>query len=591
MKTLPKLLFTTLLLTLAAVLLSACSIKFVGDKNEPPDGTPTEDQIIECDGYTLTVNGTVLKKVKFTVPGAAVKVTVPEGITEIAPDAGRMLFCAVSLTLPTTLEKYEYLTPIDFVGMDWSFPRVVEIYDLAKKFDFDLENSKYSSALKTNLKVIHKSENEPRILTEKDGFTFCQTEEETLLVGFNRHSDTLTVPAYYEGVPCAIAPYAFADARIDTVVLSEGITSVSRNCFCKTTVTEVVLPSSLKTVEKYAFSGCTRLSTVSLPEGLTRIEDSAFEHCNNLTELIFPESLEYLDCSAIDNTKITKLYIPRSLTELVVEHPYEALGNITEFTVHPENRYYSAENGVLLNKDGSALLFYPIKKADTEYTVPSTVKEISDGAFKYAHLLTDVTLPEGVEKIGKEAFSSCDALKTVTLPKTVTEIADDAFRYCESLTAFTVHPENTAYTSADGVLFNKTLTKLLTYPVKKDSAKYVLPTTVEEIAPYAFYENKHLKSVTLPEGLRSIGEAAFRNCGENGLTITFPNTLEYIGKAAFYGCDIVLTWENKGVWSVTDGKNETVTVDMDAFEDFRDAKFKYFKNANDYTLEKIKTPS
>ena len=60
----------------------------VGCTTQPDEpSTPSNETVIEGDGYTLTIKGTVLTKVKYTVPGAAVRVTVPEGVTEIGYEA------------------------------------------------------------------------------------------------------------------------------------------------------------------------------------------------------------------------------------------------------------------------------------------------------------------------------------------------------------------------------------------------------------------------------------------------------------------------------------------------------------------------
>ena len=590
MKALPKLLFTALLLALAAALLSACNINFDGGKNEPPDGTPTEDEIIECDGYTLTVSGTVLRKVKYTVNGAAVKVTVPEGITEIAYDAGRMLMSAVSITIPSTLEVFRYSTPIDYFGLDIHYPKVVEIYDLSPHFDFDLENASYSSCLKQNLKVIHKSAKEPSVLTEKDGFMYCTSADETILVGITEPSEHVTVPAYYEGKPITLAPYAFAEAQsIEHITLSEGITAISKYCLYRTSITQIDLPTTLKSIEKYAL--ICKISSITLPDGIKRIEKGVFEGCSQLTELNLPETVEYFDCSAIEDTAVTSLYIPRSVTQLILELEYNSLEKISKFTVHPENKYYSSEDGVLFNKDGSRLIWYPSQKADTVYTVPSRVRVIGEKAFYSADTLTAVVISEGVERIEAKAFSSCNRLQSITIPKTVSDIGEQAFYYSYHISFVSVHPDNPSYTEIEGVLFDKEVTELIFYPPSKAATTYTVPVTVTAVRDYAAYGSLNLKKLILPNGLRTIGEHAFDIWNDIILTVNFPDTLEYIGKGAFYDCDLVLTWNYTGDWKATDNNGNTVILDKTHFDDLPNLKFKYLKDNYKYTLEKINSTS
>ncbi len=612
MKALPKLLLSVLILTFAALLLCSCAFSFSGGKH-PPNGvhTPTEDEIIECDGYTLTVNGTVLKNVEFTVRGTALRVAVPEGITEISHEAGRMLLNAVSITIPSTLEKFNYSNHVDLFAMHWSHSRVFEIYDLSPHFDFDLDNADYSNRLNKNLKVIHKSAKKESVLTEKDGFMYYRSDSETVLVGFTALSDTLTVPAYYEDSPVTLAPYAFAETQTGKVTLSEGITAVSDHCFFKTGFTEITLPDTVKTIgesafsysyniskinvpegvesiEAYTFSNCSTLTNVTLPGTVNAIDKCAFYSCNKLTALTFPDSLEYLDCSAISDTAISILYLPKALSQLLIPE-FSNLDHITKFNAHPENQYYSTVNGVLFSKNGNKLIRYPAGKLEAEYTLPEGVNDISDLAFYRAINLTSITVSEGVEGIGKNAFSGCKSLKYLAFPKSITSLAVSAFDNLDQLTALTVHPDNPAFTTVDGVLFNKEMTALILYPQNKSEATYTIPNTVKTVCNNSFRKVKALKKLTFPEGLTTIEPYAFHECGDSTLTVTFPSSLEYIGKAAFYGCDLILTWNYNGDWTATSDKNETVILSSKDFADVREIKFSYLQDSLDHTLTKNKS--
>ncbi len=92
---------------------------------------------------------------------------------------------------------------------------------------------------------------------------------------------------------------------------------------------------------------------------------------------------------------------------------------VEEFEVHPDNKFYSSEDGVLFNKDKTKLVKFPQGKVMEEYIVPATVKEFGDGAFRECNI-GHVVLPHGIEKL--PSFESADVLK-VTIPKSVTEIA------------------------------------------------------------------------------------------------------------------------------------------------------------------------
>lgn len=73
----------------------------------------------------------------------------------------------------------------------------------------------------------------------------------------------------------------------------------------------------------------------------------------------------------------------------------------------------------------------------------------------------------------------------------------------ENLQNIYVDENNIAYSSVDGVLFNKEKTRILEYPCKKDNISYTISEGVERI-DYAFYNNHILENIYIPESLSEI---------------------------------------------------------------------------------------
>ena len=141
-----------------------------------------------------------------------------------------------------------------------------------------------------------------------------------------------------------------------------------------------------------------------------------------------------------------------------------------------------------------------------------------------------------VTSIGREAFSRCISLTSISIPDSVTSIGDSAFIGCRSLTTIEVDAGNLTYTDTNGVLFNKEETRLYIYPIGKTDAIYTVPDGVTSIGDAAFYKCTSLTSITIPGRVTSIGDGAFDSC--TSLTsITIPNGVTSIGEAAFYGCN------------------------------------------------------
>jgi hypothetical protein len=132
--------------------------------------------------------------------------------------------------------------------------------------------------------------------------------------------------------------------------------------------------------------------------------------------------------------------------------------------------------------------------------LPSTVKQIRDGAFKDCTQLNNIELPESLEQIGKKAFYGCTTLSSVLLPSTVKQFGDAAFRDCTQL-------------------------------------KYVkIQEGVEQIPDVTFFGCTSLSRVLIPSTIKAIGNTAFERCAHLN-NIELPVGLEQIGRDAFLGLE------------------------------------------------------
>ena len=145
-------------------------------------------------------------------------------------------------------------------------------------------------------------------------------------------------------------------------------------------------------------------------------------------------------------------------------------------------------------------------------TIPNSVTSIGNYAFFRCSSLESVTIPNSVTSIGYEAFYDCSSLESVTIPNSVTSIGDCAFSGCSKLKNIDVYPENANYSSIDGILYNKDVTKLICCPGAKISV--AIPNSVTSIGYEAFYDCSNLASVTIPNSVTSIGDGAFFNCND-----------------------------------------------------------------------------
>jgi len=149
-----------------------------------------------------------------------------------------------------------------------------------------------------------------------------------------------------------------------------------------------------------------------------------------------------------------------------------------------------------------------------------------------------VTIPAStnglpVTTIEGPSFEDKD-ITSITIPASVTNIQAGEFAPNTVLTAFTVDPTNPVYSSAGGVMFDKSQTTLFEYPPGL-SGGYVIPSTVTNIGTSAFSACYYLSSVTISSNITTIGSEGFAFCF--GLTsVAIPAGVTSIEPGAFLNC-------------------------------------------------------
>lgn len=293
------------------------------------------------------------------------------------------------------------------------------------------------------------------------------------------------------------------------------------------------------------------------------------------TDLIIPGTLDGCLVTGIDGfshiptvfmqERFSSVTIPGSVAN-IDDGVFRDYTGLRQIIVDSSNVHYASVDGVLFSKNPSTLLVYPGGKAG-DYIIPDGVTGIADDAFHYCTELTGLTITGSIIGIDGSLFNECTGLaqiivdsgnpgyssfdgalfskdlsklfkcpagdtKSFTIPDSVTNIDDNAFTGCMKLAQIVVDNGNINYSSLDGALFNKDQSTLLLYPSGKTEDSYAVPDSVTIIGDYAFYYCTELASVDIPASVISIDEYAFYYCSKLESAYCYGNA-PIMGENAF----------------------------------------------------------
>lgn len=258
---------------------------------------------------------------------------------------------------------------------------------------------------------------------------------------------------------------------LGALTFDEGLTSIGQKAFYWSSITELHLPESLKSLSYWMCYNCENLQKVTLPNSLTEIAEGAFKSCKQLTEINIPTALTTIRETAFDGCAM-----PKELN----------LSNVTTI------EGYAFRNCTQL----------------TKVILAKTLESIPVWAFGSCTSLADVTWPQNLKTISYYAFYEAP-IATLQLPETVTSIGDKAFSNNKAITRF---------------VFPKHVGKVLsTFSGCTNLTEVVLPEDATEINTEAFM-GTGIKQIIIPEGYTTIMEEAFKSCPQLE-TIVLPSTL------------------------------------------------------------------
>ena len=308
-------------------------------------------------------------------------------------------------------------------------------------------------------------------------------------------------------------------SEINKVVVEEGVTAIGAYAFKYTEATEVSLPSTLTSIGEGAFYYCKNLTHIDIPDSVAGYAENWFAGCKSLKSVKMPAGITRMSDTFKNCVDLEYVYIPAGADNITFTC-FDGCDSLKSVEIDPNNGNYSFENGMLFNKDKTALM--QVMEWHTGiFTVPQTVQTIGLYAFSNCDQLTEIRLPEGLQKIETNAFQDCTGLKTITIPEGVQTIEQHAFQNCTALQEINLPQSLQAIEY--GAFENCTSLETIE-----------IPDSVQTIGAAAFKKCSSLKNVVLPSNLKIIEDELFYGC-ESLQQIVFPENVRYFGETVFFG--------------------------------------------------------
>lgn len=318
----------------------------------------------------------------------------------------------------------------------------------------------------------------------------------TTLVKYNGSSEVVTIPS-----------------TVDTI----GESAFENN----TNMKQVNIPSSVTEIKPYAFWGCSNLETISFGSGLKEIGDYVFANCKGIKNITIPSNIARIGIQAFaDCVNMTDITIPAE----VVEIHDSAFDGCVRLTIHaPDGSAADQYIDSFIVKQAEMpeyedVPIYESEEVSTEEQESQESQETSETQEESSN--QEDNLLGSTRVVGNNAFvflNNRDLSVNTGLEERQTKIQDS--------------------TGLSGAIQGgKQFSREEIAAVEKGGSlpKYTLIDQTK-IADQAYYRNKELMVVDLPEGIQEIGQFSFAR--SSLAQVSLPQSLQTIGYGAFYSCE------------------------------------------------------
>ncbi|MDE6550691.1 MAG: leucine-rich repeat domain-containing protein [Clostridia bacterium] len=146
-----------------------------------------------------------------------------------------------------------------------------------------------------------------------EAFDFCKQLEQISVDEHNNHFVVIDGILYTKSLDKIVfVPYNIQG----DIVVPQGVESI-RGFADRRSFTSITLPSSVTTIEEWAFNGCASLERVVMSNGVTSIGEHAFTDCSGLTDITLPGSIRVIGDSAFVNCiRLPNIALPSNVKSI-----------------------------------------------------------------------------------------------------------------------------------------------------------------------------------------------------------------------------------------------------------------------------------
>ena len=312
--------------------------------------------------------------------------------------------------------------------------------------------------------------------------------------------------------------YNILSSEDKTVVVTSGSNEYTGAVTIPASVTYNSEAYSVKSIGNYAFYDCAGLTSIELPEGVTSIGNYAFCGCTGLTSIEFPASVTSIGNAVFyDCVGLTSIEIFANLTS-IGSYVFIGCTGLTSIVSYiAAEDLFAIDNAVFNGIDKDACTLYVPAGAKSTYAA-------TDGWSNFTNI---------VEANGKCGDNAYWALNEETGALTI--FGTGAMYNYDTQDNLT--PWNSDRESISSVTIEEGVTSIgnWAFAYCYGLTSIEIPSSVTSIGQSALHNCSGLTSIEIPSSVTSIGYSAFGSC--HGLTsIEIPSSVTSIGQSAFHNC-------------------------------------------------------